>query len=122
MKPLSGWWNGTSKPNYSSIKVEVFPTTNLMRYLKLRLARSRRGRRSQLRRLMVELVQSTIPLFCRVLIADRLSLDNDGSSSRVISPASPGDANSAKESYDPWDDIERSLLVPNPPFQPVCEC
>jgi len=39
-----------------------------------------------------------------------MSLDNDESSNRVVSPTSPGDVNSVKEFSDPWDDIEKRLL------------
>ena len=48
--------------------------------------------------------------FLRVLIADRMSIDNDESSSQVISPMSPGPVPSEKAYSDLWDDIERRLL------------
>lgn len=45
-----------------------------------------------------------------ILIADR-SVDNDESSSRIISVTSHGDVNSERASLDPWDEIEASLLA-----------
>jgi hypothetical protein len=46
-----------------------------------------------------------------LLIADRLSTDNVEFSNPVISPESLGDVNSEKVFSDPWDEIEKSLLV-----------
>ena len=54
--------------------------------------------------------QSKYPGHLRMLIADRLSLDNDESSNPKVSLTSPGAVNSEKEFIDPWEEIERSLL------------
>jgi len=66
--------------------------------------------KSQLPPPQMEQGQSNSPYFLLVLIADRMRIDNDESSSQVISPVSPGPAPSERVSSDLWEEIERSLL------------